>query len=187
MVSRSARHLFFEGCRLPGARMDLDTEPFDPIAASRERYARHGFRSTAAITAVTTVMRVRQILLRRIDAALEPFELNLSRYEALMLLFFSREGRLPLGLMSERLMSSPASITKAIDHLENLGYARRVPHPDDRRSILAEITQTGREVAGAATKALDEIDYGLSGSLDEGQAELLSDLLQSVRKQAGDY
>ena len=39
---------------------------------------------------VTSVARVHQILMARIDACLEPFGLTFSRFEVLMLLLFSR-------------------------------------------------------------------------------------------------
>ncbi len=57
--------------------------------------------------AVTSVMRVQQILLARLNEALEPFELTFPRYEALMLLYLSRAGSLPLGKMGARLQVIP--------------------------------------------------------------------------------
>ena len=78
--------------------------PFDPIAeAGRQWAARWGDDSVAPMTAVTSIMRVQQIALSRLNGALEPFDLTFPRYEALMLLFLSRRGSLPLGKMGARL------------------------------------------------------------------------------------
>src|SRR5215208_1363565 len=110
--------------------------PFDPIA-----------EAGAPMRAVTSVMRVHQLLLARLNEALEPHGLTFARYEALMLLFLSRSGSLPLGKIGERLQVHPTSVTNLVDGLERSGLATRSPHPNDRRTTLATITEAGREAA----------------------------------------
>ena len=68
--------------------------------------------------------------LARLNDALKPLELTFARYEALMLLFFSRTGSLPMGKMGTRLQVHPTSVTNLIDGLEKLGYVSRAPHPE---------------------------------------------------------
>ena len=71
-----------------------DRLSFDPIAeAGRQWRRRWGSDQVAPMEAVTSVMRVQQILLARCNQALEPFGLSFARYEALMLLSFTREER----------------------------------------------------------------------------------------------
>ena len=96
------------------------------------------------MSAATAITRANQLVLAGIDRVLRPYGLTFSRYEALVLLTFTRTGSLPLGKMGERLMVHPTSITNTIDRLERQGYVRRVPHPSDRRAVLAEITDEGR-------------------------------------------
>src|SRR5579864_5573943 len=110
--------------------------------------------------AVTSVMRVQQIWLARLNETLAPFELTFARYEALMLLYLSRAGSLPMGKIGARLQVHPTSVTNLIDGLEKLGYAERRPHPEDRRTTLAAITEPGRAIAAQATEALHEIRFG---------------------------
>jgi hypothetical protein len=77
---------------------------FDPIEEAGRQWRDHwGRRTVASMSAVTSIMRVQQILLARLNELLEPFDLTFARYEALMLLFYSRRGELPLGKVSERL------------------------------------------------------------------------------------
>ena len=95
------------------------------------------------MVAVTSIMRVHQILMARLNELLEPFELTFPRYEALMLLHFCRRGSLPLGKIGERLQVHRTSVTNTIDGLEKLGLVRRVPHETDRRAVLAEILPSG--------------------------------------------
>jgi DNA-binding MarR family transcriptional regulator len=131
-------------------------------------------------------MRVQQILLARCNQALEPFGLTFARYEALMLLSFTREGSLPLGKVGARLQVHPASVTNLIDGLEQLGYVRREPHPTDRRTTLAGITAEGRRQAEAATQAMHAIRFGIS-ALDRSELEQLTALLRRVRVAEGDF
>ena len=95
------------------------------------------------MAAVTSVMRAQQILLARFNDLLRPHGLTFPRYEALMLLCFTRAGALPLGKIGERLQVHRTSVTNIVDKLEADGLVRRVPHGEDRRATLAEITPRG--------------------------------------------
>jgi DNA-binding MarR family transcriptional regulator len=160
---------------------------FDPIEeAGRQWQTRWGARPSVPMMAVTSVMRVQQIWLARLNQTLVPYELTFSRYEALMLLYFSRAGSLPMGKIGARLQVHPTSVTNLIDGLEKIGYVRRVPHPDDRRTTLAVMTPTGREVAAAATEALNEMQFG-TAPLGQGELQSLTDLLTQVRAGARDF
>jgi DNA-binding MarR family transcriptional regulator len=161
--------------------------PFDPIQeAGRQWRARWGRRPVAPMEAVTSIMRVQQILLARCNQALEPFGLTFARYEALMLLSFTREGALPLGKIGARLQVHPASVTNLIDGLEQQSYARREPHPTDRRTTLAVITDKGRGQAEAATEAMHAVRFGIAG-LGTRELEELTALLRHVRVAEGDF
>ncbi len=136
--------------------------------------------------AVTSVMRVQQIWLARLNEELARFELTFARYEALMLLYLSRRGSLPLGKIGARLQVHPTSVTNLIDGLERAGYAERVPHPEDRRATLAAITEEGRKTAEAATEALNTMRFG-TDPLRASELRLLTRLLERVRAAAGDF
>lgn len=159
--------------------------PFDPIdEAARQWGAR--WEAVPAMHAVTSVMRVHQLLLARLDGILKPHGLTFARYEALVLLTFSSRGSLPLGKMGERLQVHPTSVTSIVRRLEESGLVTRVPHPEDGRAVLAEITPAGRELVEVATADLVGAQFAIS-PLDEDQLRELSDLLRPVRAGAGDF
>ena len=161
--------------------------PFDPIAeAGRHWQERWGAESVAPMTAVTSVMRVHQLLLARLNEALEPHGLTFARYEALMLLFLSRSGSLPLGKVGERLQVHPTSVTNLVDGLERSGLATRTPHPSDRRATLATITDAGRHAAAAATEALNGIAFGTAPLRPKDLASITR-ILRGMRAEAGDF
>ncbi len=165
------------------------TDPlsFDPIAEAGRQWRLHWGAATAQpMMAVTSIMRAQQILLARLNETLAPFQLSFPRYEALMLLFLSRRGSLPLGKMGARLQVHPASVTNLIDGLEKLGYATRAPHPSDRRTTLATITPQGREVAAQATEALNAMRFGVE-PLRAGELRSTTDVLRRLRAGAEDF
>ncbi len=161
--------------------------PFDPIDEARRHWeARWTPDAATEMVAVTSIMRVHQILMARLNELLEPFELTFPRYEALMLLHFSRRGSLPLGKIGERLQVHRTSVTNTIDGLERLGLVRRIPHQSDRRAVLAEILPAGREVAEAATKVLNRAEFGTS-PLSAEELDGLFKTLRTMRDGAGDF
>ena len=159
--------------------------PFDPIAKAAQTWAER-IGPNSAMQAVTNVMRVQQILQAAVDESLRPHGLTFARYEALVLLSFSRRGSLPMRLMGERLQLHPTSITNIVDRLEADGLARRLPHPGDRRTTLVELTDAGRDRLKAATVAVTGAEFGLIG-LEDDEVGTLSALLTKVRRAAGDF
>ena len=133
---------------------------FDPIDEAARQW---GMRWDAVeqMHAVTSLMRVQQLVLAQLDDLLRPHGLTFARYEALVLLTFSRNGSLPLGKMGERLQVHPTSITSIIDRLEGAGLVVRRPHPEDGRTVLAEITQEGRALVERATQDLVAAKFAL--------------------------
>jgi DNA-binding MarR family transcriptional regulator len=162
--------------------MDL---PFDPIARAAAIWERR-FGDSRPMAAVTSIMRVQQILLAELDARLRPHGLTFARYEALVLLTFSRQGALPLRLIGQRLMVHPTSVTNTISRLELQEFVVRRPNPLDGRGILAEITPRGREVVERATADLMAADFGMGG-YDEEQLEEMFGMLRGLRVMAGDF
>jgi DNA-binding MarR family transcriptional regulator len=159
----------------------------DPIAEARRHWeARWEEEPSRAMAAVTSVMRAQQVLMARLNDLLRPHGLTFPRYEALMLLSFTRTGALPLGKIGERLQVHRTSVTNIIDKLEADGLVRRVPHSEDRRATLAEITEAGRETAEAATLVLNAECFGIA-SLPPRDLERLTSILRGLRLDAGDF
>ena len=159
--------------------------PFDPIDRAGELWEQN-FGAAESMRVATSIMRVQQLLIGALDARLKPFDITFARYEVLVLLTFSNSGHLPLSKIGERLMVHPTSVTNAIDRLEAQGLVRRTPDQGDRRRVLASLTAQGKRVTTAATKALTDLDFGISG-LDRNELETLYSLLRQVRGAAGDF
>ncbi|GAA1153489.1 MarR family transcriptional regulator [Nocardioides aquiterrae] len=161
------------------------TLPFDPIDEAARQWGTRWDR-VPAMHAVTSLMRVQQLVIGRLDAILKPHGLTFARYEALVLLVFSSRGSLPLGKMGERLQVHPTSVTSIVRRLETAGLVVRRAHPEDGRAVLAEITEAGRELVERATQDLVDAEFAL-GALGDDDLARLSELLRPVRKAAGDF
>ncbi len=160
---------------------------FDPIEEAGRQWATHwGEETVAPMRAVTSIMRAQQILIARLNATLDPLGLTFPRYEALMLLFYSRSGALPLGKIGDRLQVHRTSVTNLIDGLEGLGLVERSPHPTDRRTTLATITARGRTTAAKATEALNAERFG-TAPLAPADLDAATDLLRRLRIDADDF
>jgi DNA-binding MarR family transcriptional regulator len=160
---------------------------FDPIAEARRQWDDNwGAAPGPSMSAVTSIMRSQQILMARLNEALREWDLTFPRYEALMLLFYSRRGALPLGKISDRLQVHRASVTNVVDRLVDQGLVARRQHDSDRRTVMATITPRGREVARAATAVLNESRFGMDGLADP-ECESIAAALEPLRKTAGDF
>jgi DNA-binding MarR family transcriptional regulator len=157
----------------------------DLVAEARRNWVENGLGEVDAMASATSLTRAHQIVLGRINHALTPLSLTFSRYEALALLSFTRNGSMAMARMGERLQVHPTSVTNTIDRLERDGLVARRPHPEDRRATLATLTDRGRALVAEATRALEAIRWGM-GDIADSAIMHLNNELANVRASAGD-
>ena len=119
--------------------------PFDPIDEASRQWGRR-WGAVEQMRAVTSLMRAQQIVINELDEILRKHGLTFARFEALVLLTFSRRGSLPLGKMGERLQVHPTSVTSIVDRLEAAGLVVRGPVAGDRRRVGIRLTDQGRRL-----------------------------------------
>ncbi|HWG26570.1 MarR family transcriptional regulator [Actinospica sp.] len=158
---------------------------FDPVQRAFELW-QDRWGESSSMRAVTSLMRAHQLVLAEVDAIVKPYGLTFARYEALVLLVFSKKGSLPLSKIGERLQVHPTSVTNIIDRLEKSDLVTRRPNPNDGRGVLAEITEQGRRVAEKATADLMAAEFGL-GALSTEQHDSLFATLRDLRLASGDF
>jgi DNA-binding MarR family transcriptional regulator len=158
---------------------------FDPIEEAARQWSAH-WGEMPRMRAVTSLMRVHQLVLTELDELLRPLGLTFARYEVLVLLSFSRRGALPLGKIGERLQVHATSVTPLVKRLEAADLIKRTPHPEDGRAVLASITAKGRVVLERATELILQAQFAL-GSMSEDDCDRLTELLTPPRAAAGDF
>lgn len=159
----------------------------DPIREAHAQWLRHGWDDAAdGMAMVTSVVRVQQLLMERIDSVLRPLGLTFARYEVLRLLSFVQSGSMPMTRLGSLLQVHPTSVTSAVDRLVRQGYVERLRPEGDRRVILASLTAQGRRVVEEATTGLNTQVFEQPGLSVEDVARL-TELLGRVRASAGDH
>jgi DNA-binding MarR family transcriptional regulator len=88
--------------------------------------------------------------------------------------------------MGVRLQVHRTAVTNLVDGLERSGYLERSPHPRDRRTTLATITDAGRRVASAATEELNSARFGTE-PLRSGELDTLVNILRGLRASADKF
>ena len=100
-----------------------------------------------------------------------------------------RCGPTPLGDLASDLESTPRNITGLVDHLEKDGLVERVPDPDDRRSVRANLTEAGRARIQAIWKEGLQHQHHISEGLSQEDLaqlrHLCLQLVENARKELG--
>ena len=84
------------------------------------------------------------------------------------------------GVLARYLELSTGAMTSRLDKLENEGLIRRVPDPDDRRSVIVEITEAGREKWAAAASVQARKEAFFTSALTEADKKRLNALLRKL-------
>ena len=157
----------------------------DPIELARENWIAAGWVDAAdGMALVTAIMRVQQLYLGAIESLLRPYGLTFARFELLRLLAFTRHGVMPVGKIGERLQVHPASVTNAVQRLAEAGLVVRRANPQDGRSVLAEISPTGRDLVERCTVILNREVF--ERAPDQEIAVTLRSDLDALRRHLGD-
>lgn len=164
----------------------MQRHPVDPIAQAHRNWSEAGWGDVAdAMAAVTSIMRVHQLLLARIEGVLKPFGVSFARYEMLRLLAFTQERALTMGRARSLLQVHPASVSGIVDRLSADGFVRRTAHPGDGRSVVVELTDTGADLVDRATAALNAQVFADPGCEPTDLVDLTR-ILAAFRRSSGD-
>jgi DNA-binding MarR family transcriptional regulator len=121
------------------------------------------------------------LLVKRISELVQPFNLTPASGLVLSILADS-ESPLPPNQIADRLIISRATVTGLVDSLEQRGYVRRLPHPSDRRMLLVEPTDTGRQIADAFRPIVHQHQKVWMDVLNEQEQEQLINFLKQLQE-----
>lgn len=163
---------------------DEEMELRDPVQEAARQWADR-YPDSQGFSGLVSLIRAYSVAVRSIEAVLRPFGLNLSRYEVLLLLSFTRAGRLPTMRLRDLLLVHGSSVTYLVDKLEAARLAEREPDPNDGRVSLVCITETGRKLVDTSSHALCDAGFGVFANLTGDDATRLIAILAQVRTSRG--
>ena len=108
--------------------------------------------------------------------------LGINRTDLRVLGLLFRHPPMPAGQLARAAGLSPGAMTVAIDRLERAGYARRARAPEDRRSVLVEITPKGRSRSGQLYGPIGREGVASLERYGDPELRLLRDFLRAARE-----
>ncbi len=100
---------------------------------------------------------IRQVHLRFIKYFSRKFATSrLTHPQHMLMMCLLEEGAQKMNALADFLQISTPAMTNLVDKLERGGYAKRLPHPTDRRAHIIDLTPAGRKlVDGLRTESLN--------------------------------
>src|SRR3974390_1673120 len=129
-------------------------------------YDKDSFHPRESIGALIGLAR--KTMINRIDAKLEPFEVNAAQW--LGGLLGGQNAVSPPSRPCEMLTHDPGAMTRLLDRLESKGILKRVRSAEDRRTAQLELTDSGKALYPKIISAIVDVNNGLlrGFSRDEG-------------------
>jgi DNA-binding MarR family transcriptional regulator len=114
------------------------------------------------------------------DRTVSAYGLNVGEFKLLLKLRKVPTGRMAAGELASLLNLSSGAMTNRLDGLEEAGYITRNRDLEDRRSVIAEITQAGIEVLAKAVEAQGREEEDLLSVLKADEQRRLNALLRRL-------
>ena len=83
--------------------------------------------------------------------------------------------------LADECMLDAATLSRALDRLEEMGLIRRVENPGSRRSYLVRLTDAGWEKAGQVQRGFDRVDELLCQGFSQEDLDRLQGDLERLR------
>jgi len=80
----------------------------------------------------------------------------------------------------EAAMVTSGAMTNRLDRLEKAGLIRRMPHPQDRRGLLVQLTDEGLGLIDRAVEAHVENEHAILAALNPKERKMLAGLLEKL-------
>jgi DNA-binding MarR family transcriptional regulator len=79
--------------------------------------------------------------------------------------------------ISDRTLISSATMTSTLDRLERHAWIRRLPNPEDRRSVLVEVTDEGQALCDRFLPGIHAVERAVMSELAPAERDQLMKLL----------
>jgi DNA-binding MarR family transcriptional regulator len=129
-------------------------------------------------TILDTLLAISQVLEGDQTRELERRGLTVPRTHLLWVLYHG--GPVTQTQLAEAIGVTPRNVTTLVDALEATGFARRQPHPTDRRAVLVHLTERGLSIMETMDAEHRSLGAALVDGLDEESVRVTAGALQHV-------
>ena len=116
------------------------------------RYGRNDVLDETRATALMDEVAELYAIVLRTSRRVRDGDEAMTATQRLALIEVANAGPMRPNLLARRMDTTPATVTRAVDALEDAGFVRRVESEDDRRGILVAVTPKGARWADKRRK-----------------------------------
>ncbi|TCP29982.1 DNA-binding MarR family transcriptional regulator [Scopulibacillus darangshiensis] len=126
-----------------------------------------------------TMLKSSKRLTRLITMHLKPY--NITSEQWIVLKRVSEADHISQKELSQRSDKDQATLTKILDLLEKNGYVSRKPNPDDRRSFLICISDSGKSLKEELFPFIEHLYSQIISDIPEEQMAVYQEVLQKIQ------
>ena len=130
---------------------------------------------------ILNVARTAEYLANSLTAVLKSADLTITQYNVLRILRGAGSEGLSCGEISERMVTKESDVTRLLDRVEARGFISRERPANNRRIVVARITDEGLLVLEELDAPVDELNRKLVGHLGRDKQEKLNEYLETIR------
>lgn len=120
---------------------------------------------------------------QELDDELRPFGIDLSVYEILLRLSEAPDHSMRMSDLAVAARQSRSRLTHSVTRMEEKGLVRRMPCPDDRRGVIAQLTEEGSTLLQEATPThIERVRSVLVDAVDPSDLAALGRAMDAVTK-----
>ncbi|MGA7759873.1 MAG: MarR family transcriptional regulator [Ilumatobacteraceae bacterium] len=120
-------------------------------------------------------------LVAAIERDLSAHDLTLGDYQVLVYLSEADGHSMRMCDLADRLQLSPSGLTRRLDGLVKAGLVTRVPSTEDRRVMMAQLTEAGfRSLRDAAPDHVDSVRRHIFDHLDDQQVVAMASIFTAI-------
>ena len=112
----------------------MELQPHDPQTCAR-----------ASVQCVQSLQRTELLLASRLNQRFRPYGLTTATFNVLVVLMSADRSLSPCDI-GDQLLVTRGTVTGLLDSLERQHLVRRMPHPEDRRMLVIQLTGEGRSL-----------------------------------------
>ena len=109
-------------------------------------------------------------------------EQNLSAAEGKALGILGAQPGLSISALGQALGLKPSTLTSVLDRLSARRMIERQPHPDDRRSFVITLTESGRSMADWAKEVIEDFEKKITVRVSEADLEGFNTTLMAIEE-----
>lgn len=133
-----------------------------------------------------TLLEVHGMLMSRFEASMtDKAGIDLQTYDVLLHTYEGGKAGIRMNALAQDVLISKSGLTSIVDKLEDKGWLKRIPDPDDRRATRLTLTRSGKAILDRAMKIhIKDVRELFSAHLTEKEDSLVTEILGRVRDAA---